>query len=205
VSITPLNGLSAVLAGICSISYLYFGLYILSPALKERRIRPLLYLCVFSSIWSICYIVYYLNENVYVKDIWQRFTFAGMLTLVYLLWFLVKYLGLIKNKKAEVILSIVIWLPPLVSVYKSLSENAIARDFPFGFWFLYMEIQSTLYNLAGIACVLIFNQRTKTNKSRRQAYILSASAIVLMTLSWLADYFLGFQHGQNLIPFWLLL
>lgn len=42
------GGLPAVLAGVCSVSYLYFGIYILPVSLKDRRFRPLVYACFFS-------------------------------------------------------------------------------------------------------------------------------------------------------------
>jgi DNA-binding CsgD family transcriptional regulator len=204
-SITPMNGLSSVLAGVCSISYLYFGLYIISFALKDKRYRPLLYLCIFSSAWSFTYVMYFLSDNSHTRGIWQRCGYAGLLLFVYLLWFILRYTGLIKNRKLGTFLSFAIWLPPLLSVYKNIFDNAVIKDFPFGFWFLYTEIQATIYNLVSIIFLFIFFHRLKTNKSRRQKYILSISAIVFIAVSWLADYFFTFKDSQNINPFWLLL
>jgi DNA-binding CsgD family transcriptional regulator len=204
-SIIPMNGLSAVLAGICSISYLYFALYIISPALKDKRFRPLLYLCIFSTAWSFTYVMYFLSNDPYIKELWRRFGFAGMLAFTFSLWFVMRYTGVIKNKRAATILSFAIWLPPLLSAYKNIFDNAVIKDFPYGFWFVYSEVQTFIYNFAFIVFMVIFYTRRKTNKVRIQACILCVSGIVLMVLSWAADYFFAFQNSQNIIPFWLLL
>jgi hypothetical protein len=197
----PDNNTLAILAGICTISYLYFGFYILQPTIKEKRLRPLLYLCILSAIWSFCYMMYYHSSNAYMKDIWQRLTFFGNLVIIYMLWFFTKYTGIIKNKKIELLFFIAIWVLPLVSIYKSSSENAIARDFPFGFWFLFMEIQFTIYNLTAIIFLFVYYIRKKSYKSRMHALILCSSGLIFIPLSWLADYYLGFRNIQNLIPF----
>jgi DNA-binding CsgD family transcriptional regulator len=204
-SITLMNGLSAVLAGICSISYLYFGFYIISFALKDKRYRPLFYLCIFSSAWSFTYVMYFLSSDPYMRETWRRCGFTGMLAFVFSLWFIMRYTQLIKNKRIITLLSFAIWLPPLVWVYKNISENAVLIDFPFGFWFLYAEIQTTIYNLAFFAFIITYNFRSKTNKSRRQTYIICGSGIVILVLSWTADYFFAFHDSQNIIPFWLIL
>jgi DNA-binding CsgD family transcriptional regulator len=204
-SITPIHGLPAVLSGICSVSYLYFGFYIISFALKDKRYRPLLYLCAFSSAWSFTYVMYFLSDDPYTREMWRRCGFAGMLAFVFSLWFIMRYTGLIKNKKILTLLSFAIWLPPLVWVYKNFSDNAVLLDFPFGFWFLYAEIQTTIYNIALFVLIIIFCLRSKTNKSRRQAYIICGSGIVILVLSWAGDYFFAFRNSQNIIPFWFIL
>ncbi len=198
------SALSAVMAAVCSVTYLFFGLYIISQATKDKRIRPLFYLCIFSSAWSCCYIIYYLSSELYTKEIWQRFIFAGMLVFTFVLFFFIKYVGLIKNKKTLTLISFAIWLPPLIYVYKSISENAVARDFPYGFWYLYVQILTTIYNLAGMVLIVVYHIKHKTNKSRRQTIILLVSAFVLMTISWILDYYFGFKTMLNIRPFWLL-
>ena len=135
----------------------------------------------------------------------KRCSFAGLIVFVFLLYFIISYTALIKNKKTVFFLFSALWIPPLISVYKNFSENAVLRDFPYGFWFLYTEIQTTIYNLASIILLIIFYIKNKTNKSRIHFYILSGSGIILVILSWAADYFFGFRGSQNIIPFWLLL
>ena len=93
------NGLLAVLAGVCSVSYIFSGLYIFSPAVNDRRIRPLLYSCFFSSVWCCCYMMYYLSTGADMKDFWLRFMFAGMVAFVFPLWFFIKYIDFTANKK----------------------------------------------------------------------------------------------------------
>ena len=204
-SVTMTDGLLAVLAGICSISYLYFGIYILPVALKDSRFRSLVCACFFSSAWSFCYVMYFLSGDPSMKDLWQRFTFAGMLAFVFFLWFLIRYTQVYAEQEDHrpVVPCHVAAFP--VSVYKSITENAVARDFPLGFWFLFAEIQTTIYNLASIAVLVVFHFRNKTNKSRMQVRILCVSGFILMTLAWIADYYFGFQNSQNIIPFWMLI
>ena len=204
-SITPINGLAAVLAGVCSISFIYAGFYILFTAAKDKSLRPLLYLCFISSAWSFSYVMYYFSFDLATRELWRRICIAGMPNMVFFLWFILNYTGLITNKKLLVFLTIAIWVPPLIGVYENLVENAIVRDFPSGFWFSYIEIQTFIYNFTSNALIFIFCIRLKTNKGRRQAYILCSSAIVLMLGSWAADYFFTFHNSQNLIPFWLLI
>jgi DNA-binding NarL/FixJ family response regulator len=199
------GGLPAVLAGICSASYLYFGIYILPVSLKDSRFRSLVYACIFSSAWSFCYVMYYLSGDASMRDLWQRFIFTGMLAFVLYLWFLIQYTQVIQNRKALLPLYLAMWLPSLLSVYKSITENAMARDFPLGFWFLFAEIQTTIYNLASIAVLVVFHFRNKTNKSRIQVRILCASGFVLMTLAWIADFYFAFHNSLNIIPFWMLI
>lgn len=149
--------------------------------------------------------MYYLSGEASMKDLWQRFIFAGMLAFVLFLWFIIEYTQVVRNRKALVLMYLGMSLPSLASVYMSLTENAVARDFPIGFWFLFAEIQTTIYNFASIAVLVIFYLKNKTNKSRIQVCILCASGFVLMTIAWIADYYFGFQNCLNIIPFWLLI
>jgi DNA-binding CsgD family transcriptional regulator len=204
-SITPINGLSAVFAGVCAVSFIYAGLYILFTDLKDKSLRPLLYLCFISSAWSFCYVMYYLTGDLAMRELWRRMCFAGMSNMVFFLWFFMNYTGFITNKKTAAFLTAAIWVPPLIVLYKNFSENAVLRDFPSGFWFLYAEIQPFSYCFVSIVLIYIFCIRSKTNKGRREAYILCASAIVLLLASTAADYFFGIHGSQNIIPFWVLL
>jgi DNA-binding CsgD family transcriptional regulator len=198
-------GLPAVLAGMCAISYVYFGFYLLPTALKDRRFRPLVYVCALSSIWSFCYVMYFLSSDAEMKGLWQRFTFSGLLALAFILWFWIRYTGFIRDKRIVTALSCAILLPPLIGAYKSVADNAVIRDFPNSFWFLYMEIQSTLYNLVSIILLMVFHLRQKTRKSRMQALILCTSGFILSLFSWIADYYFGFMSTNNINPFWLLI
>lgn len=198
-------GLPAVLAGMCSISFIYFGFYILPTALKDKRFRHLMYSCFFSCAWSFIYVMYFLSVDPANRDFWQRFTFAGQLAFVFILLFWLRYTGLIRSRAVTAFLSIALWVPPLIGAYKGISENAVVRDFPAGFWFLYAQIQSTIYNFASVALFLVFHLRQKTNKSRMQVYFLVSSGLVLVTLSWIADYIFGYTSTPNIMPFWLLL
>jgi DNA-binding NarL/FixJ family response regulator len=204
-SIGLLDAYAAVLAGACSVSFLYFGFYLLSPSSKDARFRPLLYTCFFSSAWSICYMLYFLSESGQMRDLYQRFAFAGMLAFVFALGFIIRYTGLIRNKRTAGFVSFVIWLPQMVCVYKSVFENAVARDFPSGFWFLFAEILATAYNLTSVLFMLVYYNRHKTRRTRKYAYILGGSGAVLLLLSWVADYVCGFKNTLNIMPFWLLI
>lgn len=128
-----------------------------------------------------------------------------MIVFTFSSWFVLKYTGIIKNNKTAALIYPVFWLPPLVSVYKSISENAVLRDFPSGFWFMYTEIQTFIWNSVSLAILVFFYNKRKTNKGRRQTFILCGCGIILMLLSWAADYFFGYKNNQNLIPFWMLL
>ncbi|MBP7738823.1 MAG: hypothetical protein KA369_22825 [Spirochaetes bacterium] len=198
-------GLPAVLAGMCAISYVYFGFYLLPTAAKDRRFRPLVYVCALSSIWSFSYVMYFLSADAETRDLWQRFTISGLLVLAFLLLFWIRYTGFIRDKRMATLLSCALLLPPLIGVYKSVVDNAVIRDFPGGFWFLYMEIQTTLYNIASIVLLTVYHFRQKTRKSRMQALILCTSGFVLPLFSWIGDYYFGFRGTNNIIPFWLLI
>jgi hypothetical protein len=192
-TISIFNAYAAVLAGICSVSYLYFGFYVRSPALKDTRFRPLMYLCFFSFVWSLCYVLYFLSPDEPMKDLFRRCCFAGMLSFAHLLWFLIRYSEVIKNRRWTNLISLAILVPPLVGAYNGIIENAVVRDFPSGFWFLYVEIQTTFYNVASILLMLLYYRRRRTIMTRKFAYILCASAAVLMTGSWAAEYYLGLR------------
>jgi DNA-binding CsgD family transcriptional regulator len=204
-SITPLNGLSAALAGACAISFIYAGLYILFTARKDIILRPLLYLCFISSAWSFCYVMYFISSDFAIRELWQRMCFAGMSTMVFFLWFFMNYTGLIENRRITSFLTVAIWVPPLIILYENFAENAILHDFPSGFWFLYAEIQPFSYCFISIVFIYIYCTKSKTNKGRRGAYILCVSAIILLLSSTIADYFFGVQGSLNIIPFWVLL
>ena len=199
------NGLPAVLSGICSVSFLYFGIYIYPVALKDIRFRPLLYMCFLSSAWSLCYVMYFLNIETGGTGLWQRFIYAGMLVFAFFPWFMMRYTALIRNKKVICLVHLALWIPPLTVAYKSISSNAVAKDFPLGFWFLLTQVQTTIYNLAGIIFLVLYNIKQKTNKGRMQTHIFCISGFVLLSLSWIADYYLGFRNAQNIIPLWLLI
>ena len=199
------GGPPAVLAGICAISYIYFGLYILPTALKDARFRPLASMCIFASAWSFFYVMYFLSAGPRTRELWQGFCFAGLLVLGFPMWFMMRYTGLIRNKKLAVFLSYAIWMPPLISAYMSVTENAVARDFPLGFWFLYAEIQSTIYSITTVVLMSLYFRKLKTNKSRVQAFTLCVGGIILIAGSWAADYILGFKDSENIMPLWLLI
>ncbi len=199
------NGLPAVLAGICSISFLYFAIYIFPVALKDTRLRPLAYMCVFSSAWSLCYVMFFLSIETGVAGLWQRFIYAGMLVFAFFPWFMMRYTALIRDKRVIYLLHLALWIPPLTVAYKSISSNAVAMDFPLGFWFLFIQIQATIYNFTGIIFLIIYNLKQKTNKGRMQTYLLCISGSVLLTLSWIADYYFGFRDSQNINSLWLLI
>lgn len=199
------NGLLAVLAGVCSVSYIFSGLYIFSPAVNDRRIRPLLYSCFFSSVWCCCYMMYYLSTGADMKDFWLRFMFAGMVAFVFPLWFFIKYIDFTANKKTIRFLSFAVWLPPLPYVYKSIYSNAVAIDFPDGFWFLYTQILTTVYNIGCMVLIFAYHAKYKNNKSRRQTIILITSAVILITVSWILDIYLGYSETKNIPAFWLLI
>ncbi len=204
-NISVFNAYAAVLAGVCSVSFLYFGFYVRSPALKDPRFRPLMHLCFFSSAWSVAYMLYFLSTDEYMRDLCRRCCFAGMLAFAYLLWFLIRYSGIIKNRRWAGLISLAILLPPLAGAYKGIFENAVVRDFPSGFWFLYAEIQSTSYNVASIVLMLLYYRRRRTVMTRNYAYVLCASAAVLMAGSLAADFYFGFRDSQNIMPLWLLI
>ncbi|HPV39682.1 MAG TPA: LuxR C-terminal-related transcriptional regulator [Spirochaetota bacterium] len=193
----------AVVAGITCISHIYFALYIISPARKDRRIRPLLYLCVFSSLWSACYVMYYLSADAGIREYCQRLIFAGMIFFVFLFMFIIRYTGFSKNKKTETLISIAAWGPVSIIAYKSMADNAVANDFPFGFWYIFAEILFSIYNLLTIGLFIVYYAKNKTRKIKRQAWTLGVSAFVFITSSWFADYFLGFRNYLNIMPFWL--
>ncbi|GEM_PF-1318804 len=199
------GGPPAVIAGVCAISYVYFVLYIMPTAVKNARFRPLASMCIFASAWSFCYVMYFLGGDSPAREFWQGLCFAGFPAFAFLLWFMLRYTNFIRNTKAALFIYIILWLPPLLSAYMSVTENAVARDFPLGFWFLYAEIQTSLYNLASVLVMLLFYTGIKTHKSRIQAYTLCTSGMVLCTLSWIADFYFLPRGSQNIIPFWLLI
>ena len=149
--------------------------------------------------------MFYLSTDAGSRDLWQRFTFAGQLAFTFHLLFWIRYTGLIRSRAFSAFLSFAIWIPPLIGAYKGISENAMVKGFPDGFWFLYAQIQTTIYNIASVTLLLVFHFKQKTNKSRMQAFILCSSGLILVTLSWIADYFFGYQSTPNIMPFWLLL
>jgi len=53
----PLDAYSAVIAGVCSVSYLYFGFFLLPPSAKDPRFKPLLIACFCWSAWSLSYLL----------------------------------------------------------------------------------------------------------------------------------------------------
>ncbi len=199
------GGLPAVLSGICFVSFLYFGFYLLPTAAKDARFKPFVFLCFFSSAWCFCFVMFFLSADARAAEPWQRMTYAGMSVFVLHLLFIIDYVSLIRNRWTVAILRFALLLPPLVAAYESIAYNAVALDFPAGFWFLFAQIQTTVYNAASIVLFLIFYLKRKTNKRRIQAYILCVSGLILVVLSWIADYFLGLRGARNIEPFWLLL
>jgi len=137
-------------------------------------------MCVFCSLWCATYVLHFLSVDARMKEIWQRFNFAGHSLISLFLLFFIRYLNFFRNKKIAVVVSCLIWLPPLLTIYKSLSSNAVALDFPSGFWFLYSWIQTTAYNVASMVLILVYHLRHRTNKSRRQTLILIPSAVLCM-------------------------
>jgi len=202
--IRPLDAYAAVIAGVCSVSYLYFGFYLLPPSSRDPRFKPLLMACYSWSAWSLCYLLYFLSRSDAGRGLYLRFAYAGMLTFVLLLEFVMRYTRLIRKERTARFVFAAIWLPPLLGAGASLAANAVARDFPSGFWFLYAEIQTFLYNAAAVIFMLLYYLRHKTRRSRAQVYVLCGSATVLMVLSWAADYYLDLWNGLNVIPAWLL-
>jgi len=201
---TLCTGLAAVLAGMCSISFIYFGFYLIPAANRDERFRPLVYLCFFSSAWSFCYVLYFLSRDASAQEFWQRFTFAGQFAFAFLLWFVIRYSDPIRSRIAQIIPASILWIPPFIGSYIGITENAVVRDFPSGFWFLYAQIQTSIYNLASMILLIVYHSRQKTNKGRMQVYILTSSGFVLAILSWMADYLFGYRGTSNIIPFWLL-
>ena len=201
----PDNGLLAFIAGICLISYLYFGIYILSIAPMGKPNRAFFYFCVFSTMWSLCYAIYYLNTDSYVKNIMERFIYVGHMYVVFLLQFVLVYTDIIKNKKLLKYIFIIIWLPPLVIIYKSIVDNAIARDFPFGFWYTFTGLFMFMCNLTSLAILLIYCFKYKIKFRQKQGLLLVISGIAIIPLGWTSDYIFGFQGKVNVLPFWVLL
>ncbi len=199
------DAFAAVLAGIGSVSFVYFGFYLRSPSMKDFRFKPLVSLCFFSSAWSVCYVLYFLSMDALMKDFCRRCCFAGFLCFAYVLWFCIRYTGVLRGKKAVPLIVLAIAIPPLLGAYMGIFENAVVRDFPSGFWFLYTEVQSTAYNAASIILMLFYYRRRRTVMIRNFTIILCASSAVLIVSSLLADYYLGFRGGQNIQPLWLLM
>ncbi len=199
------GGLPAVVAGMCSVSFLYLGIYLLLATKKDARFRSLTYLCFFSCAWCLCYVMYFLSADGHAAGLWLRLVYAGMLAFVFLLWFTIDYFTPIGNRTAAVFLRLALLLPPLVCAYKSIVDNAVAADFPSGFWFLFLQIQTTVYNIASISLFSVFYLRRNTSRRRLQARMVCASGAALVALSWIADYVLTAHNTRNIMPFWLLL
>lgn len=128
-----------------------------------------------------------------------------MISFMSFLWFFIRYTSFIPGWKLEYLLTASLGLPSAIAAYKSISSNAVAADFPVGFWFLFVQILTTVYNTGCIFLLIAYYLKLKTNKSRILALILCISGFTLVTLSWAADYMLGVNKIQNLMPFWLLI
>ncbi len=200
----PDNRILAVIAGICSISYLYFGIYILSIAPDRKPNRAFFHLCLFSCLWSLCYIIYYLNTDARVKDIMERLIYLGMTYVALLLRLVIIFTDIIKNKKLLRYIFIIIWLPSLLIAYKSVFDNAIAKDFPFGPWYMFTSIFMLIYNLTSITIFVIYYLKYTINK-RRRGLMLGILGLIIIPFAWAADYMISFHGSLNLLPFWVLL
>jgi DNA-binding CsgD family transcriptional regulator len=195
----------AVLAGICFVSYLYIGVYILFLAPKGRPNRAFFYFCEFASLWSLTYVFYYLSGDERVKSILERVIYAGMAYAVLLLRFFIIFTDFIKNKRLLRFTLIIIWLPELSYLFASVWFGAVPKDSPFGFWYILPRMLMFTYNFTSVALLLIYYLRPAVNRSRKQGVIPAVSGALIIPCAWASDTFFA-QHGiLHVLPFWLLL
>jgi DNA-binding CsgD family transcriptional regulator len=195
----------AVLAGICFVSYLYFGAYILFLAPKGRPNRAFFYFCEFASLWSLCYVFYYLSGDERVRGILERVIYAGMAYAVLLLRFFIIFTDFIKNKRLLRFTLIIIWLPELSYLFASMLFGALPKDSPFGFWYILPRMIMFFYNSTSVILLLIYYLRPAVNRSKKQGVIPAVSGALVIPCAWASDTFFAHYGILHVLPFWLLL
>ncbi|MEW6365605.1 MAG: ATP-binding protein [Acidobacteriota bacterium] len=189
----------------------YLGVHVFRLDSKSRVNRTFLALCLSFAAWAFPYAFVYAETDRELIWFYYRLSSLGWVTLAsFALHFL---LLLSKHERlfARPWIYAVIYLPPVLFLYRVWSGVLLASDFhqgPMGtveihgsqtLWYRAFSIYYLAYLLAGFACVWMYGRRSRIEKVRRQAGIVAYSGLITVAVCTLTNVTLP-ALGIPLVP-----
>jgi len=199
--------LGVVLNSISFITYIYFGVYILLVDNKTRENKIFFFICMIFALWSFSFI--FIHAPFIVKSekyYWLKIGYtAAYLYNPFLLLFALNLTDYYKPIKYKPFFLFILFILPVIYLYKHIADNAILDDLPFGFWYYTSHIYANLYNLSSLVIVIIGARYSQSNRIKLQTKIIVLGAIVAIVVTTLTDFYTGSKNIPTLTPVFLLI
>lgn len=180
--------ISLILTSIAFITYIYIGLYIYIIDRKSLANKYFLIICLFFAFWSLCYIVIDVIADQSVILIWSKLKYTAMIDVAFMIYFILALTGYNNNLKFKKLIYIFIWLPALILVYQNLFHNAVVKDYPNGFWYLYLQIGlNGSYTLAMVIILLFWHFNSKSIRIKKQSFIIIAGILATVIVTFIGQ------------------
>ena len=187
------------------LSFLYFGIYIYAQKKKDRTYRLFLAFCLCFAFWNLSYAAMTVSREEY-HQFFQKLGYLGAGWYApFLLLFFLRITGfraaLDQNRRLSQLVSISIFIFPLVLSYENLLFNRIVDNFPDGFWYIAHQLCANIYNGVSILLLALWMRRTESVREKRQALLIIVGSVFTIILTVVTDFMMGAAGMPTLTPF----
>lgn len=173
--------------------YIILGLFILYENWHSKLHHDFFYICLCFAFWTFCHVFIFSTLNIEIRTFWTKMLYAVYPSYsIFTMKFFLRLSKLYKVKWIKRLFLSTIWILPGIFIYISLSSNAIAKAFPYGFWFILCFYTNMVYNLINTVLIIIWRIKTKSKREKKQAFLLFIFGVLAIFISSAVDYYAGF-------------
>ncbi|MCP4135552.1 MAG: PAS domain S-box protein [bacterium] len=189
--------------------FLNIGLYVLYRDIHSPLNRNFFYCCLMLSLYTFFHFLQFITIDVYSKTLLVEYSYIPMiLYMPFMIKFALLLTDYYRTLKIKLLFHLTAWIAPLLLIYKTTASNAIAQDFPLGFWYIFYQGMMLFYCSIFVILIFIWWKKTKVDREKIQAKISFICAIITVIIAYPIDYFAEYT-GQQLLTmiyslFWML-
>ena len=196
----------SILSVIAFCSYLYIGFFIFFINPRSKTNIYFLLACFSFAVWSFGYIFIHYNTDFEKSIIWYKIAFTGSsLFEVFLLYFALALCGIYEKIKRKKLFLILTYIIPVILIYKNITECAIIKDYPSGFWFILWMVYGYSYNLISIFIFYQWSKKSNKKRVKKQTKMIIIFGLIAIIIGSLSDTVLVSLNIPSLSPITTLL